>query len=181
MKLSQKISILVIVALASITSRIDAQPEGGNRQKRMERIDAQRVAFITDRLQLTPSEAQVFWPVFNEYDAKRKALTKNFHKAPPGEEKRFEDMSDKEASEAADNQLVEAQKLLDLRKEYHAKFKSVLPAQKVLGLYESEKDFQRHLIDQLKEGRGQGPGKGKGPGSGRQLRDRSGKEAPDNE
>jgi hypothetical protein len=158
-----------------------AQPGTGDKQKRMERIEAQRVAFITDRLHLTPSEAQVFWPVYNEYDAKRHELTKVYHKAPPGEEKPFEDMSEKEATEVSDNQLVEAQKLLDLRKEYHAKFKSVLPPQKVLGLYESEKDFQRQLIDRLREGRGAGPGKGAGKGKGMQNRVRNRNGAPDNE
>lgn len=166
-----KVIILIVSCSLSIV-QLNAQPRQGKKQAGRERIEAQRIAFITDRLHLTPAEAQVFWPVYNEYDAKRQQLSKTFHKAPPGEEKRFEDMSDKEALEVVDNQIVEAQKMLDLRKEYHAKFKSVLPPQKVLGLYESEKDFQRQLIDRLRDGngppRGKGPGAGKGMGPGKQ-------------
>jgi hypothetical protein len=164
-----KIKGILFIIIAFMMMQANAQPKSETRQARLDRIEAQRVAFITDRLNLTPSEAQVFWPVYNEYDAKRHELTKNFHKAPPGEEKAFEDMTDKEAIDVADNQLVEAQKLLDLRKEYHSKFKSVLPPQKVLGLYESEKDFQKQLIDRLRDGRGPGQGKGLGPGQGRGL------------
>jgi hypothetical protein len=164
-----KIKSILVIIITFMMLQVNAQPGTGNKQSRIDKIEAQRVAFITDRLNLTPAEAQVFWPVYNEYDAKRHELTKNFHKAYPGEEKAFEDMTDKEAIEVADNQLIEAQRLLDLRKEYHAKFKSVLPPQKVLGLYESEKDFQKQLIDRLRGGRGNGMGKGpgKGPGQGK--------------
>ena len=142
--------------------QVNAQPGPGTKKARMEKIEAQRVAFITDRLDLTPSEAQAFWPVYNEYDAKRHELSKSFHKAPPGEEKPIEEMTEKEASEVADDQLVEAQKLLDLRKEYHAKFKSVLPVKKVIMLYDSERDFQKQLIDRLRNGQGKGQGQGQG-------------------
>ncbi|MCB0665633.1 MAG: hypothetical protein KDC80_07420, partial [Saprospiraceae bacterium] len=30
-----------------------------------ERIEAQRVAFITQRVNLSPEEAQQFWPIYN--------------------------------------------------------------------------------------------------------------------
>jgi hypothetical protein len=182
-----KLKGILIIIITFVMVQANAQPRSANKQDRMDRIEAQRVAFITDRLRLTPAEAQVFWPVYNEYDAKRHELTKNFHKALAGDEKAFEDMTDKEAIELADNQLIEAQKLLDLRKEYHSKFKSVLPPQKVLGLYESEKDFQKQLIDRLRDckgpgqGKGLGQGQGKGPGKGNQNRAGNRYCAPDNE
>jgi hypothetical protein len=147
-----------------------AQPGQANKKARMEKMEAQRVAFITDRLDLTPSEAQVFWPVYNEYDAKRHELTRTYHKAPLGEEKPIEEMTEKEATEVADAQLIEAQKLLDLRKEYHARFKSVLPVKKVILLYDSERDFQKQLIDRLRNGQGKGQGKGPGQVPGKQNR-----------
>ena len=127
-------------------------------QKQKEKIEAQRVAFITEKLQLTPAEAQVFWPVYNEYDNKRHELNKGFrnHK---GSEKEIDALTDKEALELADQQLVEAQKMLDLRKEYHNKFKSVLPAKKLLKLYESEREFQKHLIDRIKGDKAEMKGK----------------------
>jgi len=167
MNLQKKISGTIIFALITfVMFQANAQPGLGNNQKRSERLDAQRVAFITDKLRLTPNEAQVFWPVYNEYDAKRHELTKNFRKAADVEGKPFQELTDKEATELADNQLIEAQKMLDLRKEYHAKFKSVLPPQKVLGLYKSERDFQKQLIDHLRDDRGPGHGNGNGNGRG---------------
>jgi hypothetical protein len=121
--------------------------KGGNREK----IEAQRVAFITQELNLTPEEAQVFWPVYNEYDAKRHDLMKSFKDANNIHKDEIENLSDKDAEQMLDNQIIEAQKLLDLRKEYHGKFKAVLPAKKVLQLYDSEREFQKMLIDRLRQ------------------------------
>ena len=136
--------------------------------KQKERIEAQRVAFITDRLQLTVSEAQAFWPVYNEYEKKRQFISQGYPKPGDKDLKDPEEMTDKEALEIADGQLVEAQKMFELRKEYHSKFRNLLPPKKLLRLYESEKDFQRMLIDRLRDerGAGQGAGKGKGQGAG---------------
>jgi hypothetical protein len=116
-----------------------------------EKIEAQRIAFITQELELTPDEAKAFWPVYNEYDAKRHELRRTFKDANDIHKPEIEKLSEKEASQMLDNQIIEAQKLLDLRKEYHSKFKSVLPAIKVLKLYDAEREFQKMLIDRLRQ------------------------------
>ena len=114
-------------------------------------IEAQRIAFITQELNLTPDEAKVFWPVYNEYDAKRHELKKSFKESGDFHKKDIDKLTEKEANQMLDNQIVEAQKFLDLRKEYHAKFKSVLPAVKVLKLYDAEREFQKMLMDKIRQ------------------------------
>jgi hypothetical protein len=126
-------------------------------QHRRGQLDAQKIAFITRELELTPQEAQVFWPVYNEFDAKRKTLRQSFITTTNLEDKNIDELSDKEAGELADGQIIQSQKLIDLRKEYHAKFKSVLPIKKVLKLYESERRFQKELLGQIKGNRQKGP------------------------
>ena len=127
---------------------------------RQENIEAQRIAFITQELALTPDEAKVFWPVYNEYDAKRIELRKTFRDNNNLSKIDIDKLSDKDATQILDNQIIEAQKLLDLRKEYHSKFKTVLPAVKVLKLYNTERDFQKMLIDKIRQNR-QGPQTGR--------------------
>jgi len=122
-------------------------------EEHKERIESHRIAFITDRLELTPAEAQIFWPVYNEYEKKRHEVTKDFRKRMNLEQRNIEELSDKEAMEAAENQLLEAQKMLELRKEYHLKFKNILPPKKILMLYDSEREFQKQLIERLREER----------------------------
>ncbi len=152
------LSLFIIMAILAQTGSVYAQHEKyperqkGNHQKpNREKIEAQRVAFITTELNLTPDEAKVFWPVYNEYDNKRHELKKALKNAGDFHKPEIEKLTEKEAVQILDNQIIEAQKLLDLRKEYHAKFKSVLPAVKVLQLYDAEREFQKMLIDRLRQ------------------------------
>lgn len=142
-------SLLITVTTANAQQERHRYGQQGN--PKYEKIEAQRVAFITQELNLTPEEAKVFWPVYNEYDAKRHELKKTFKNTENLHKPEIEKLTEKEASLILDNQIIEAQKLLDLRKEYHAKFKSVLPAVKVLQLYDAEREFQKMLIERLRQ------------------------------
>lgn len=126
----------------------DQQKQHGDQHKN---IEAQRIAFITQKLELTPDEAKVFWPIYNEYDVKRHELKKSFKNGDDFNKQAIDKLTESEASQILDNQIIEAQKFLDLRKEYHAKFKSVLPAVKVLKLYDAERDFQKILMDKIRQ------------------------------
>jgi hypothetical protein len=149
------ILILAVLIITPDTIKAQNHKKGNNPQKEMpekkkERIEAQHIAFITQRLNLTPAEAKVFWPVYDEFDAKRKVIRKSLLGVDGPNRPDIDNLTEKEAEQLLDNQLVEAQKLLDLRKEYHNKFKSVLPAVKVLKLYDAERDFQKMLLDRLR-------------------------------
>ena len=54
-----KLIYIPVIMLLVAVNVVTAQPGQAK-----ERIDAQRVAFITQRLSLTPTEAEKFWPVW---------------------------------------------------------------------------------------------------------------------
>jgi len=145
-------SFILILVLMMLTNPANAQRDkhkDGQHAANREKMEAQRVAFITQELNLTPDEAKGFWPVYNEYDAKRHELSKSFRESSHMNKADIDKLTEKEASEMLDNQIIEAQKYLDLRKEYHAKFKTLLPAVKVLKLYNAEREFQKMLMDKM--------------------------------
>ncbi|MBC9795979.1 hypothetical protein [Sinomicrobium weinanense] len=121
-------------------------------KSKKERIKTLKVAYITEKLSLTTSEAQKFWPVYNTYydnvSRLRHQEHKNIkHKIRSGE---IDQMSDKEA-----NQLLA--QLEDIEKKVYEedvlltkKLKKVLPAKKILLLKRAEKDFYRELLYKLK-------------------------------
>lgn len=142
--------MLVIITLALSTYAQKGQKKGILREK----IDAQKVAYITKQLSLTSAEAQQFWPVYNEFSDKNEELLKAFRKNNiEDRDVDVETISDKEAMDMADDQIIQAQKILDLRKKYHAEFKKVLPAKKLLKLYQAERDFKKYLLKEIKERR----------------------------
>jgi hypothetical protein len=65
--------LLIILMLYSIQNFAQEvteqapQQEGINREKLAQTIDALKVAYITKQLDLTPEEAQKFWPVYNVF------------------------------------------------------------------------------------------------------------------
>jgi hypothetical protein len=135
--LKTKLYILIFVLCTSF----NLFPQGGEKK---EKIEALRVAFITQQLNLTPDESQKFWPVYNEYQDKIKAARREFRMIPNN----F--TTDKEAQDFLDGELLLKQRELSLYKEYYEKFKKILPLKKVAQLRQAEEEFKKALLQQLK-------------------------------
>jgi hypothetical protein len=143
----------VLLILFSCSLQLMSQ-NGQRKQFIKDKIETQKIAYITNALSLTSAEAQQFWPVYNEFNDKNEELLKTFRKNNIDE--RFVDpekISDKEALDMADDQIIQAQRILDLRKKYHIEFKKVLPPKKLLKLYQAEKDFKKFLLKEIKDRR----------------------------
>lgn len=159
---NMKTSVLkknLVLLLISTSTFVFAQP-GGNKPasdkkekqaEKRENIEAQRVAFITQELNLTPEEAQKFWPVYNQYTEKLQESRKKRRQEMKDSKENIDEMSDKEVEKLVDEEIIERQKELDLQKEYHSKFKAILPIKKVAKLYRAEDKFKRVLLNKLKD------------------------------
>jgi hypothetical protein len=148
MKTTKFFCIMVTAIVMFSQTRSIAQEEKGF-EKKKENIEAQKAAYITSQLGLTTEESQIFWPVYNEYAAKKEAITKDFRKSnkliSP------DSLSEAKAKERITAELKMQQDILDLRKEYFAKFLKVLPAVKVVKLQKAEADFKKVLLKMLKD------------------------------
>ena len=119
---------------------------------RHEKIKALKTAYITEKLELTPSEAQLFWPVYNKYDQKASELR---------EQKRndvykklrncWDEMTDIEANELIDKYLLIESKEDNLQKEKVAALRKVLSPRKIISLKITEEDFKRELLDKYRK------------------------------
>lgn len=116
-----------------------------------ESLEAMKVAFITQKLSLTPAEAQVFWPIYNQYETELDALRKRHR-----DEKKLlmEDpskVSDNELEKLVDGEIIFRQQELDVIKKYHAQFKKILSVKKVAMLYKAQEDYKKELLKQIQE------------------------------
>lgn len=146
----KKIAILVLL----ISSGLFAQRPNGQKPNH-ERIKALKTAHITEQLDLTSSEAEKFWPVYNEFDKKLMDLRQkdriNFKgKLRNGD---IDTLTDEEANILIDKILVMKTSELEYRKELVVNLKEVLPPKKIIKLYKAEESFKRMLLDRLKERR----------------------------
>ncbi len=94
-----------------------------------EKIQALKIAFITQRLKLTSSEAQKFWPVFNQYDDE---MIKLMHESKDGDI------------------LGNEEKMLKIRKKYSNSFEKIIGKERTNTLFGSEREFRNILIKRLK-------------------------------
>ena len=130
-----------------------------------EKIKAWKTAYITEKLSLTSSEAEKFWPIYNNFDEKfhelrKKERTEIFHKLRNG----LENLSDAEANELIDKNLSIETSELELRKQLTAELRKVLSPKKIITLKKAENDFKRELLDRYRHGEGEKGEKGpKGP------------------
>lgn len=105
-----------------------------------EKLEAYRVAYITRQLDLSPAEAEKFWPLYNQYA--KEIMQVNQQRAATNAGK-------VQTATPAKSDLEYDQQILDIRKRYYEQFKKVLPPAKVEHLYKAEHDFKVHVVKQL--------------------------------
>jgi hypothetical protein len=134
----KKITLALLILGTSFGSI--AQEKGTEIKK--ENKKAEKIAFISTKLELTAAEAEKFWPIYNASEAEFKRLKKE-HKAAMGERKKISEMSDADVEKLLDTGLEIQQKELDIRRKYLVKFKEVLPIKKVAKLTRIEHEFRK--------------------------------------
>jgi hypothetical protein len=125
---------------------VDDLPAGQDPNVRS-KIQAARVAYITDQLALTPEEAEKFWPIYREFSAKRKDLRQQLRnsKVNPDPQKTTE----QNEQALVDQQFDIKQKELNLEKEYSTRLLKVISAQKLRTLPDAERRFRQMILEQI--------------------------------
>ena len=97
-----------------------------------EKIKTHKIAFITDILNLTPAEAEKFWPVYNENEDRMEKMHKEFGEKYHEMAENRPELSDDEANEFVNARLQQEQKMFDLKKQFHTELKGVISSKKIL-------------------------------------------------
>lgn len=144
----------LLLLLVAVTPAISFAQGGQKKDKNkyFERIQSEKIAFFTSELDLTPEEAQVFWPVYNQYSKDLWKAHRNTMKLFVEMEKGDESMTAKEREAKVDAYVNALGQENNVLSDYHPKFKKVLPVEKVCKLYAAEEAFRMKMIHGLKKG-----------------------------
>jgi len=139
---------LILISLLSIFtfSVLIAQERRGPSPEILEKIKAEKISFFTSKLDLTSSEAQTFWPVYNDFDKKRFEIQKQKHEFERMSDEEFSKLAETEVEKMTINYIGSFEKEALLLKEYNKQFLKILPKKKVLMIYRTENEFRSHLI-----------------------------------
>jgi hypothetical protein len=143
-----KKAILFLISFLSM-ALLQAQPGGPPPHEESEKVRSLRVAFITQKLNLSSAEAEKFWPVYNEFqDAVAVQHRKRFDCMRKLKDE-MDKLSDAQIEEQVKLSFDAELKIVELRKTYHERFLKVLNSKKVALLYATEIEFQRKVIQQI--------------------------------
>ncbi len=120
----------------------------GQNTKR-ERVEAEKVAFITKRMELTPRQAQGFWPIHTEYEKAERSIKQKYRNRIP-----IDAMSEADAEEAIEKRLRQEEELLALKKNYFTRFKEVISPRQILLLQKANAEFKQYLLEEIRRRRG---------------------------
>jgi hypothetical protein len=130
------LSVLVILCWLALpaSSQERQQPGAGV-------IETMKIGYITTQLQLTPQEAEKFWPIYRQYSAEVRQAYANYR--------------------ADHNEIGLEEALLNIKKKYSVEFVKAIPPPKINDLWGVEKRFndilRREQIRRQQQGRRFGP------------------------
>lgn len=147
--MNYKVCVLVMVLFLSMTTVAQRNTPSFD----MERFKSQKIAFITEKLNLTPKEAQAFWPVYNQFESERMEIQQRRRELEEKTRNENVRMSDQEIVKTTRTIAVSFKREAELMENYNEKFLKILPPQKVLLLYRAENQFRAHMFEQYRKRR----------------------------
>jgi Skp family chaperone for outer membrane proteins len=94
------------------------------------RLEALKIAYITKRLDLSPEEAQKFWPIYNQYAEELKRARQD-------------------AIRGNKSEIELDESLLNIRKKYSVSFGQAISPQKIDTFFKSEKEFGAYVQKEM--------------------------------
>lgn len=136
---------LMFVILSAAGFSAQAQ---GRHHDRIDKIESARTAYLTQKMNLTADQAQKFWPLYNEFDAKRRDVKKQSRVFKGGN---LENLTDAQLKEGINTMFSIRQKELDLEKDYAEKFQKVISIRQLATMYKGEREFTKVLLQKLNQ------------------------------
>ena len=144
-------NLMLFVVLLCATQFAFAQRPDAQRNE----IEAYKTTYLTEKLELTPAEAKIFWPIYKNWQNEQMQLRKergqkmiSFRKTDE-----IENLSDQQVQALIVNELNIKQKALNIEKKYYNQLKSSLPIKVVGKYYRAQETFKKELLNRYRDNR----------------------------
>ena len=124
----------------------------------LNQLDNAKIAFITSRLTLTQDQAQRFWPLYNEFIAKRRELNRSARLLR--RDAKNPNLTDTQLRDYFNQDFALRQQQLDLEKGYFDRMQKVLSLRQIAQLFQAERDFTKEVLQRVAGKGGPAPAAG---------------------
>jgi len=128
-----------------------ATAQNESHEARMEKYRTEKIAFLTTKMELTSSEAEKFWPIYNQLEKERWEAQKSRRDLEDKVRDAEENLSENEITKLTRDFAGSMQKEGALMTSYNEKFLKVLSPKKVLKLYKAENEFRMNMIRKYRD------------------------------
>lgn len=141
---------LIIAFLFTLPIMVSAQ---GNVDRRNE-IETYKIAYLTQKLDLSTEEAKIFWPIYNDWQREQDELRKERSQKMISFRKisEIEELSDSEVQALITNDFNMRQRELNLDRRYYSKLRENLPIKIVGKFYRAQEAFKKELLSKYRNG-----------------------------
>ena len=137
-----------ILCVAGMAVTVQAQDKRNDDWK--QKMMSEKIAFLTNEMQITPEEAQSFWPVYNQIFKDKDEALKNVFKTFRELEEAIENgKSEKEIKRLLAAYLEAEQRQRDTDSQVAEQIGKVLPVEKTARFFIAEEKFRRQQIHRL--------------------------------
>ncbi|MEA3477965.1 MAG: hypothetical protein U9R60_07290 [Bacteroidota bacterium] len=141
--------IFITLVFASFGMLLWAQQSSDYIELMRSVIKTEKKVAISDVMQLSEEEADLFWPLYNEYNEKRYVIKTSFVRLIEEFAENYSKMTDELATDYWKRSLKIDTDLLNLEKTYYKKFLKVLDAQKTFRYFQAENKIEALINAQL--------------------------------
>jgi Spy/CpxP family protein refolding chaperone len=149
---SQIINILILAVLFFTAEPCFAQRRPLPTEGR-ERIEVIKTTYLSRQMKLTPAQARLFWPAYDQYQEVVRSLEDNRRNAMHNMAEGLEKMSDDEINAMIDARINHAETALAARKKMIAELREFLPPRKIALFLRAEHQFNHELQKRIIERR----------------------------
>ena len=110
---------------------------------------AKKQAYIVQKAELTPAESEKFFPLYFEFQNKKKEINK--HAWNLAKQGKASETTDLEYEEIIDNFFDDQEAIVKLEREYIDKYRKILSDKQIYRVYWAEFKFNRNMIKILQE------------------------------
>lgn len=118
--------LLTAISFSSLGQEGEKPPADGGK------LRALQIAYLTNKLNLRPEEAQRFWPVFNQYQDEIRKVRVQGRDLP---------------------EVDKEQKIVDIRKKYFEEFSKVLNKDRADRVFKADNEFRDVIRKEIQERR----------------------------
>ena len=113
-----------------------------------DKMKAERVAYLTSAMDLTPAEAEKFWPVYNDMERERKEAFRRVITAYKALDEGLKaNKPEKEISVLLDKYVTEMKNSRNVEAKYTPIFRKIVSVEKVAKLFVGEEEYRRMQIN----------------------------------